>query len=78
MIPIQPVSTRLNDEQRVRLRELAQWLNWSESDVIRFSIQSVHQIVCQKSRNEIPAMIRMAREGRRNPICTGRKQGTAS
>ena len=75
MVPIQPVSTRLNDEQRAKLNDLAEWLNWSESDVVRFCISSVHEIVCQKPNGEIPVMIRMAREGRRNPIRIRKKQG---
>jgi hypothetical protein len=75
MIPIQPVSTRLSDEQRAKLQDLAEWLNWSESDVVRYCVLSVHQIVCQKPRDEPPVMIRMAREGRRNPVSTPKKRG---
>jgi hypothetical protein len=75
MVPIQPVSTRLNDEQRAKLNDLAEWLNWSESDVMRYCVLSVHEIVCQKPKAEIPVMIRMAREGRRNPVRLRKKQG---
>jgi len=75
MVPIQPVSTRLNEEQRAKLNDLAEWLNWSESDVVRYCVLSVHEIVCQKPKAKIPVMIRMAREGRRNPICTRKKKG---
>jgi predicted transcriptional regulator len=77
MVPIQPVSTRLNDEQRAKLNDLAEWLNWSESDVMRYCVLSVHEIVCQKPKAEIPVMIRMAREGRRNPVRLRKKQGNA-
>jgi len=75
MVPIQPVSTRLNDEQRAKLNDLAEWLNWSESDVVRYCVLSVHEIVCQKPKAAIPVMIRMAREGRRNPVRIRKKQG---
>jgi len=76
MVPIQPVSTRLNDEQRAKLNDLAEWLNWSESDVVRYAVLSIHEIVCQNSETEIPVMIRMAREGRRNPVQFRKKKGT--
>ena len=76
MVPIQPVSTRLNDEQRAKLNDLAEWLNWSESDVVRYAVLSIHEIVCQNSEAEIPVMIRMAREGRRNPVRIRKKKGT--
>jgi hypothetical protein len=74
MTPIQPFSTRLNQEQRATLKELAAWLNWSESDVIRYCITSIHEI-CQQPDGEIPVIIRMAREGRQNYIGVRNKPG---
>jgi hypothetical protein len=68
MIPIQPISTRLSEEQRDKLNDLVAWLNWSESDIMRYSLVSIHEIVSQDADGKMPVMIRMAREGRRTPI----------
>ena len=62
MIPLQPVSVKFTDDERAKLKALATALGWTESQVVRDSVEAVIFLVQQPDAEMLPKIIGMARQ----------------
>jgi hypothetical protein len=62
MIPLQPVSVKFTDEERVKLKALASALGWTESQVVRDSVAAIVFLVQNPDSDLLPKIIGMARQ----------------
>ena len=61
MIPLQPVSIKFTEEERARLKALANSLGWTESQVVRDSVAHILHLIHHPDSPEEPKLIRLAR-----------------
>jgi hypothetical protein len=62
MIPLQPVSVKFTEEERARLKALAIALGWTESQVVRDSVEAVIFLVRHPDADILPKIVGMARQ----------------
>ena len=61
MIPLQPVSIKFTDEERARLKALANSLGWTESQVVRDSVAHILHLIHHPDSADEPKLIALAR-----------------
>ena len=61
MIPIQPFSVKLNDEERVRLKEMSQLLGCTDGKAIRDALDAIYQMIHEPASNACPQIVEIAR-----------------
>ena len=61
MIPLQPVSIKFTEEERARLKALANSLGWTESQVVRDSVAHILHLIHHPDSREEPKLIALAR-----------------
>jgi hypothetical protein len=66
MIPIPPLSVKFGDDERARLKALANTLGWSESQVVRDSVTHVLHLIQHPDTKDQPKLITLARLARCN------------
>jgi hypothetical protein len=62
MIPLQPVSVKFTDDERAKLKALATALGWTESQVVRDSVDAIVYLVQHPDGDSIPKIIGMGRQ----------------
>lgn len=61
MIPIQPFSVKLSDEERVRLKEMSQLLGCTDGKAIRDALDAVYQLIHEPKASTTPQIVEIAR-----------------
>jgi hypothetical protein len=61
MIPIQPFSVKLSDEERVRLKEMSQLLNCTDGKAIRDALDAIYQMIHEPDSSQCPQIVEIAR-----------------
>jgi hypothetical protein len=61
MIPIQPFSVKLSDEERVRLKEMSQLLDCTDGKAIRDALDAIYQMIHEPKANSVPQIVEIAR-----------------
>ncbi len=61
MIPVKPVSVKFPEDERARLKALADTLGWTESRVVRDSIAVTIYLIQNPEGENMPKTIGMAR-----------------
>ncbi len=61
MIPIQPFSVKLSDEERVRLKEMSQLFGCTDGKAIRDALDAIYQMIHEPASNSCPQIVEIAR-----------------